>query len=71
LDRFVAVDEVTIAIQVNGKRRDEILVPKGIDRAILEGKVMALENVRRALEGKQVKKLVIVPDRIVNIVVGD
>ncbi len=71
LDRFVTVDEVTVAIQVNGKRRDEILVPKGIDRAILEGKVMQLENIKRALEGKQVKKLVIVPDRVVNIVVGD
>jgi leucyl-tRNA synthetase len=71
LDRFVAVDEVTIAIQVNGKRRDEILVPKGIDRAILEARVMELENVKRALESKQVKKLVVVPDRIVNIVVGD
>jgi leucyl-tRNA synthetase len=71
LDRFIVVDEVTIAIQVGGKRRDEILVPKGIDRAILESKVMQLESVKRALEGKQVKKLVVVPDRIVNIVVGD
>jgi leucyl-tRNA synthetase len=71
LEKLVTVDEVTIAIQVNGKRRDEILVPKGIDRAILEAKVMELENIKRALEGKQVKKLVIVPDRIVNIVVGD
>jgi leucyl-tRNA synthetase len=71
IDRFITVDEVTIAVQVNGKRRDEILVPKGVDRAILEARVMELENIKRALEGKQVKKLVVVPDRIVNIVVGD
>ncbi len=71
IDSLLAVDEVTIAIQVNGKRRDEILVPKGVDRAILEARIMQLENIRRAVDGKQVKKLVVVPDRIVNIVVGD
>jgi leucyl-tRNA synthetase len=68
---LVEVDEVTIAIQVNGKRRDEILVSKGADHGMLESKVLDLENIKRAIEGKTVKKIIIVPDRIVNIVVVD
>ena len=65
---FLIETEVTIAIQVNGKRRDEIKVAKGIDSKLLEVQVLALENVRRAMEGKPAKKVIIVPDRIVNIV---
>ncbi len=65
---FLVETEVTIAIQVNGKRRDEIKFPKGIDSKLLEVQVLALENVKRAMEGKPVKKFIVVPDRIVNIV---
>jgi leucyl-tRNA synthetase len=68
---LVAVDEVTIAVQVNGKRRDEILVPKTMDRAMLEAMVMELENIKRAIEGKAVKKVIVVPGRIVNIVCAE
>jgi leucyl-tRNA synthetase len=65
---LVVDDEVTVAIQVNGKRRDEVRIPKGMDKAALEAKVMAMESVIRSLEGKPVKKFIVVPDRIVNIV---
>jgi leucyl-tRNA synthetase len=68
---LVASDEVTLAVQVNGKRRDEILVPKGADRGMLEAKVLELENIKRAIEGKTVKKIIVVPDRIVNIVCAE
>jgi leucyl-tRNA synthetase len=68
---LVAVDEITIAVQVNGKRRDEILVSKTMDRAMLEAKVMELENIKRAIEGKTVKKVIVVPGRIVNIVCAE
>jgi leucyl-tRNA synthetase len=61
-------DEVTMAIQVNGKRRDEIKVAKGLGKAELEPMVLALESVKRALDGKPVKKFIVVPDRIINIV---
>ena len=60
--------EVTIAVQVNGKRRDEIKVAKGIASEELEVQVLGLENIVRAMEGKPAKKVIIVPDRIVNIV---
>jgi leucyl-tRNA synthetase len=61
-------DHVTMAVQVNGKRRDEIRVPKGSTRDALEPMVMALEGVKRALDGKPVIKFIVVPDRIINIV---
>ena len=65
---LTVLNEVTVAIQVNGKRRDEIKVPKGATREVLEPMVMALESVSRALDGKPVSKFIVVPDRIVNIV---
>ncbi len=61
-------DHVTLGIQVNGKRRDEIRVPKGSTKEVLEPMVLALEGVKRALDGKPVAKFIVVPDRIVNIV---
>jgi leucyl-tRNA synthetase len=59
---------VTLAVQVNGKRRDEMTVPRGLSAADLEAKALALESVVRALEGKPVKKVIVVPQRIVNVV---
>jgi leucyl-tRNA synthetase len=61
-------DHVTLGIQVNGKRRDEIRVPKGSTKDYLEPMVMQLEGVKRALDGKPVSKFIVVPDRIINIV---
>jgi leucyl-tRNA synthetase len=61
-------DHVTLGIQVNGKRRDEIRVPKGSTKEVLEPMVMQLEGVKRALDGKPVSKFIVVPDRIINIV---
>ena len=57
-----------VADLAEGKRRDEIRVPKGATRDVLEPMVMALESVSRALDGKPVSKFIVVPDRIVNIV---
>jgi leucyl-tRNA synthetase len=62
-------DEVTMPVQINGKRRAEIVVPKGLSAAEVEARVLALEDVQRALDGKSPRKIVVVPDRIVNIVV--
>jgi leucyl-tRNA synthetase len=67
---LIADDEVTLAVQVNGKRRDEVRLPKGLPQAEVEAAVMTLEGVKRALDGKPVKKFIVVPDRIVNIVIG-
>ena len=61
-------DEVTIAIQVLGKLRDTVTVAKGLPREELEALALASEKVQRALDGKSVKKVIVVPDRLVNLV---
>jgi leucyl-tRNA synthetase len=69
-DEFVKSDEVTIAVQVDGKRRDEVRVAKGLPPKEVEEIVLKLDSVRRALAGRAVLKVIVVPDRIVNIVSG-
>jgi leucyl-tRNA synthetase len=66
---LVASDNVTLAVQVNGKRRGEITLAKDSDPKTAEGAALALEAVARALEGKAPKKVIVVPNRIVNVVV--
>ena len=61
-------DEVTIAVQVNGKLRDTLLVPKGSPREILEEMALASEKIGRLLDGKAPRKVIVVPDRLVNFV---
>jgi leucyl-tRNA synthetase len=61
-------NSVTIAIQVNGKRRGEISMAKDADSKDVEAAALADEAVQRALEGKAPKKVIVVPNRIVNIV---
>ena len=65
---LTASDSVTIAIQVNGKRRGEITMAKDCDSKSVEAAALAEEGVIRALEGKAPKKVIVVPNRIVNIV---
>ena len=65
---LIVDDMVTMAIQVNGKRRDEIRVPKGLGKSDLEPMVLAMESIKRVLDGRPVTKFIVVPDRIVNIV---
>ncbi len=62
-------DTVTIAIQVDGKRRDEIDMPKDAEAKTVEAAVLAREAVVKAIDGRRVKKVIIVPNRIANIVV--
>ena len=61
-------DEVTIAVQVNGKLRDTLTVAKGLDRAELEALALASGKVQTALAGGTPKKVIVVPDRLVNVV---
>jgi leucyl-tRNA synthetase len=62
-------DEVTIAVQVKGKLRDTLTVAKGLPRDALEALALASSNVQRALDGAEVKKVIVVPDRLVNLVI--
>ena len=62
-------DSVTLPIQINGKRRAEITVPKDMAKDAIEALVLADDTVQRFLEGAAPKKLIVVPGRIVNVVV--
>ena len=62
-------DSVTLPIQINGKRRAEISVPKDMAAAEVEKIVLADEAVVKALAGATPKKLIVVPGRIVNVVI--
>jgi leucyl-tRNA synthetase len=61
-------DRITIAVQVNGKRRDELTIARTATQAEIEAAALRLESVVRALEGKPVARVIVVPQRIVNVV---
>jgi leucyl-tRNA synthetase len=61
-------NEVTIAVQINGKLRDTLTVPRGEPRESLEAKALSAPNVVRQLNGASPKKVIVVPDRLVNLV---
>ncbi|HEV2563137.1 MAG TPA: leucine--tRNA ligase [Rhizomicrobium sp.] len=61
-------DTITIAVQVNGKRRGEIKIARGADNKSVEQAALALDAIVRALEGKAPRRVIVVPERIVNIV---
>jgi leucyl-tRNA synthetase len=61
-------DQITIPVQINGKKRGELTVPRDIDAKALEDAALKLEAVQKALEGRMIRKVVVVPQRIVNVV---
>ena len=61
-------DQVTVAVQVNGKRRDEMTISRTASKDEVEAAALRLESVVRALEGRAPKKVIVVPQRIVNVV---
>lgn len=62
-------DDVTLPIQINGKKRGEVTVPKTMPASEVEKIVLADEAVIKALAGGQPRKLIVVPGRIVNVVI--
>ena len=70
-DPALVLDEtITVAIQVNGKRRGEIELPRDADEGTVRDLVLRQDRVVKLFEGKEIRKWVIVPNRIVNVVVG-
>ena len=66
--RLLVAETITLAVQVNGKRRDEIEVPTGASEDEVRSAALAAPNVVRHLEGRTPKKVIVVPGRLVNIV---
>jgi leucyl-tRNA synthetase len=63
-------EAVTVVVQINGKVRDKLVVAPGVAGAELEQQALALENVQKWLDGKPVRRVIVVPDKLVNIVIG-
>jgi leucyl-tRNA synthetase len=61
-------EQVTIAVQINGKLRDTLSAPRGLDRAAAEALALGSDKIRRQLDGASPRKVIVVPDRLVNIV---
>lgn len=68
-DALVA-DEITLVVQVNGKKRGDLQVPATADKAELEEFARSSEAAKRYIEGKEIKKVIVVPGKLVNFVVG-
>ncbi len=63
-------DSFLLVVQVNGKVRDRLSIPKGTEKAAIEKQVLALPKIKVFIDGKVVKQFVYVPERIANVVVG-
>jgi leucyl-tRNA synthetase len=69
-DRSLIVsNQVTMPVQINGRKRADVTVPRDSAASAVEAATMALDLVQKALEGRTPKKIVVVPNRIVNVVV--
>jgi leucyl-tRNA synthetase len=70
-ERLIAADEITLVVQVNGKLRDRIEVPAAITEEAAKELALSSARVRPHVEGRELKKSVYVPGRLVNLVVGE
>jgi leucyl-tRNA synthetase len=69
-DAALKAESIEVVLQINGKVRGKIELPAGASRDDLERAALADPQVIRHLEGKQVRKIVVVPGRLVNIAAG-
>ncbi|MEJ8474933.1 leucine--tRNA ligase [Roseibium algae] len=67
-DSLLVEDTVTLPIQINGKRRGEITVARDASKEVVEAATLELDFVQRVLEGRAPRKVIVVPQRIVNVV---
>ena len=65
---LVVENDVTMPVQINGKKRAELTIARDADQTAVEAAALALDVVKAALGGKPPKKIIVVPQRIVNIV---
>jgi leucyl-tRNA synthetase len=65
------VDTIELVVQVNGKLRSRVRLPHGADKKTIEEKVTEDAKVQQAMNGKAIKKIIIVPGKLVNVVIGE
>ncbi len=69
IEALLVETDITIAVQVNGKLRATVLLPVDAGSAVAEAAALAVPNVQAAMNGKPARKIIIVPNRIINVVV--
>jgi leucyl-tRNA synthetase len=67
--KLALADEVEVAVQVNGKLRGRLMVPRGLSQEEVVDRAVADPGVKRFLDGKPIRKVVYVPDRLLNLVI--
>ena len=67
IKEYLEEEEVLIIVQVNGKKRGEIMIPKDTNRSTIEDEALALDNVKKIITS-EIKKIIYVPNRIINVV---
>jgi leucyl-tRNA synthetase len=68
-EEALKTEEIEIVLQINGKVRERLVVPAGLSREALEKLALNTEKVQTAAAGKQIKKVIVVPGKLVNVVV--
>jgi leucyl-tRNA synthetase len=68
--KLALAEEVEVAVQVNGKLRGRLMVPRGLSQQEVVDRAVADPGVKRFLDGKPIRKVVYVPDRLLNLVLG-
>lgn len=66
---YLEEDEVVIAVQLNGKLKDTVKMERGCEEAVLKARVLELPKLKSALGQKPIKKIIIVPGKVINVVV--
>lgn len=69
-EKALVADEITLVVQINGKKRGDLQVPATADKAELEKFARESDAAQRYLEGQSIKKVIVVPGKLVNFVVG-
>jgi leucyl-tRNA synthetase len=67
-EALLVENTITLPVQINGKKRADVTVARDADQSAIEAAVLSLDAVRRATEGRPVRKIIVVPQRIVNVV---
>jgi leucyl-tRNA synthetase len=70
IPELAAEDQVEIPVQVNGRLKGRVLVEAGLDKEALTKRVLADPKIAQLLDGQRVVKVIAVPDKLVNLVVG-
>ncbi|MCF0141695.1 MAG: class I tRNA ligase family protein, partial [Mogibacterium sp.] len=62
-------DEVEVIVQINGKLKDKLVLPNNSSKEVVEEEAMKLDKVKESLEGLNIVKVIVVPNKIINFVV--